>query len=152
LAQSGDIPDLYNAHGIDTEAILDGAARACSTSAEIRVGSFPSCLPAVNCCVGVRHRRRSGLVRLVLRGRFGGAVVGAGHRLFLLSLQLLVVSSLFGAVALGTLKAIIRFTHQQTPDDLQRVETRPILAILCGGLALFLTRGSPQLFGDRLDQ
>src|SRR5262249_3628462 len=42
---------------------------------------------------------------------------------------------LFGAVALGTLKAIIRFAYQQTPGDLQRVKTRPSLAILCGGRA-----------------
>ena len=32
---------------------------------------------------------------------------------------------------------IIRFAHQQTPSDLQRVKTRPSLAILCGGLAPF---------------
>src|SRR6516164_4031221 len=29
FGQSGDIPDLYQAYGIDTEAILDAAARAC---------------------------------------------------------------------------------------------------------------------------
>jgi pyruvate dehydrogenase E1 component len=29
FGQSGDIPDLYGAYGIDTEAILDAAARAC---------------------------------------------------------------------------------------------------------------------------
>ncbi len=29
FGQSGDIPDLYHAYGIDTEAILDAAARAC---------------------------------------------------------------------------------------------------------------------------
>jgi len=29
FGQSGDIPDLYRAHGIDTGAILDAAARAC---------------------------------------------------------------------------------------------------------------------------
>jgi pyruvate dehydrogenase E1 component len=29
FGQSGDIPDLYRAHGIDTEAIVDAAARAC---------------------------------------------------------------------------------------------------------------------------
>jgi hypothetical protein len=46
----------------------------------------------------------------------------------LLPLQLFVVSGLFGAVALGTLKAIIRFTHQQTPDDFRRVETRLTLS------------------------
>jgi pyruvate dehydrogenase E1 component len=28
FGQSGDIPDLYRAYGIDAEAILDGAARA----------------------------------------------------------------------------------------------------------------------------
>jgi hypothetical protein len=38
----------------------------------------------------------------------------------LLSLQLFVGSGLFGAVALGTFKAIIRFAHQRTPDDLER--------------------------------
>jgi len=29
FGQSGDIPDLYQAYGIDAEAILDAAARAC---------------------------------------------------------------------------------------------------------------------------
>ena len=29
FGQSGDIPDLYRAYGIDTDAILDAAARAC---------------------------------------------------------------------------------------------------------------------------
>jgi pyruvate dehydrogenase E1 component len=29
FGQSGDIPDLYQAYGIYTEAILDAAARAC---------------------------------------------------------------------------------------------------------------------------
>jgi len=29
FGQSGDIPDLYHAYGIDTDAILDAAARAC---------------------------------------------------------------------------------------------------------------------------
>src|SRR5579871_545175 len=29
FGQSGDIPDLYRAYGIDKEAILDAAARAC---------------------------------------------------------------------------------------------------------------------------
>src|SRR5262249_20918649 len=115
--------------------VLDGAARARSTS--LRQSEWR-----------VHHRRRSGLAWLVLRGRFGSALFGAGHRLFLLSLQLPVVSSLLGAVALGALKAIIRFTHQQTPGNMQRVKTRPILATLFGGLALFSTRGSPRLFGD----
>jgi hypothetical protein len=32
FGQSGDIPDLYRAHGIDTDAILDAAARACLTT------------------------------------------------------------------------------------------------------------------------
>jgi hypothetical protein len=32
LRPSGDIPDLYRAYGIDTEAILDAAARACLTA------------------------------------------------------------------------------------------------------------------------
>jgi pyruvate dehydrogenase E1 component len=32
FGQSGDIPDLYRAYGIDTEAILDAAARACLTA------------------------------------------------------------------------------------------------------------------------
>jgi hypothetical protein len=49
--------------------------------------------------------RRSAFARLVLRGRFGSTVVGAGRRPFLLPLQLLVVFGLFRAVALGTLKA-----------------------------------------------
>jgi hypothetical protein len=35
--------------------------------------------------VGIRYRRRSGLARLALRGRFGSAVLGAGPP-FLLSL------------------------------------------------------------------
>src|SRR5215469_4312494 len=64
--------------------------------------------------------RRSGFARLVFRDRFGGAVVGAGRRPFLLSLQFLLVSGLFRAVALGTLKAIIRFAHQWTPGDFVR--------------------------------
>jgi pyruvate dehydrogenase E1 component len=29
FGQSGDIPDLYQAYGIDAETILDAAARAC---------------------------------------------------------------------------------------------------------------------------
>ena len=29
FGQSGDIPDLYRVHGIDTEAIVDAAARVC---------------------------------------------------------------------------------------------------------------------------
>jgi len=29
FGQSGDIPDLYRAYGIDTDTILDAAARAC---------------------------------------------------------------------------------------------------------------------------
>ena len=32
FGQSGDIPDLFRAYGIDTEAILDAAARACLTA------------------------------------------------------------------------------------------------------------------------
>src|SRR5215813_10405228 len=32
FGQSGDIPDLYHAYGIDTDAILDAAARACLTA------------------------------------------------------------------------------------------------------------------------
>ena len=32
FGQSGDIADLYRAYGIDTEAILDAAARACLTA------------------------------------------------------------------------------------------------------------------------
>ena len=32
FGQSGDIPDLYRAYGIDTDAILDAAARACLTA------------------------------------------------------------------------------------------------------------------------
>ena len=29
FGQSGDIPDLYRAYGIDTDSVLDAAARAC---------------------------------------------------------------------------------------------------------------------------
>ena len=29
FGQSGDIPDLYRIHGIDTDAIVDAAARVC---------------------------------------------------------------------------------------------------------------------------
>jgi pyruvate dehydrogenase E1 component len=32
FGQTGDIPDLYRAYGIDTDAILDAAARACLTA------------------------------------------------------------------------------------------------------------------------
>jgi pyruvate dehydrogenase E1 component len=32
FGQSGDIPDLYRAYGIDTDPILDAAARACLTA------------------------------------------------------------------------------------------------------------------------
>ena len=32
FGQSGDIPDLYRAYGIDTDAILDAAARPCLTA------------------------------------------------------------------------------------------------------------------------
>ena len=32
FGQSGDIPDLYRAYGIDTEAILAAAPRACFTA------------------------------------------------------------------------------------------------------------------------
>jgi pyruvate dehydrogenase E1 component len=32
FGQSGDIPDLYRAYGIDSDAILDAAARACLTA------------------------------------------------------------------------------------------------------------------------
>src|SRR6266436_531702 len=68
---------------------------------------------------GMRRRRhRSALAGLLLRGRFGSAVLGAGRGPFLLPLQLLVLSGLFGAVALVTLVTIIRFAHQQTPGDL----------------------------------
>ena len=31
FGQSGDIPDLYRTYGIDSDAILDAAARACLT-------------------------------------------------------------------------------------------------------------------------
>src|SRR5215469_17468766 len=97
--------------------------------------------------------RRSRFARLVLRGRFGSAVVGAARGPFLPPLQLLVVFDLFDAVALGTLKAIIRFAHQQTPGDLQRVKTRPSPAILCGSRTpLFSMRGLPQLSANPLDQ
>ena len=33
FGQSGDIPDLYRAYGIDTDAIIDAAARACLRAA-----------------------------------------------------------------------------------------------------------------------
>src|SRR5438034_4218453 len=65
-----------------------------------------------------RRRHRSALAGLLLRGRLGSAVLGAGRGPFLLSLQLLALSGLFGAVALGTLVTIIRFAHQQTPRHL----------------------------------
>ena len=42
----------------------------------------------------------------------GSAVLGASRGPFLLPLQLLVLSGLLGAVALGTLIAIIRFAHR----------------------------------------
>jgi pyruvate dehydrogenase E1 component len=32
FGQSGDIPGLYRAYGIDSDAILDAAARACLTA------------------------------------------------------------------------------------------------------------------------
>src|SRR6266850_6898731 len=64
------------------------------------------------------RRHRSAFARLILRGRFGSGVVGTGRGPLLLSLKLLVLSGLFGAVALGTLIAVIRFAHQQTPGDL----------------------------------
>ena len=38
FGQSGDIPDLYQAYGIDTEAIIDAAARACLTALRQGVG------------------------------------------------------------------------------------------------------------------
>jgi hypothetical protein len=95
--------------------------------------------------------RRSGFGRLRLRSRLGSVVVGSRRRPFLLSLQLFVVSCLFGAVALGTLKAIIRFTHQQ---DSWRLAARreATLVILCGGLALFSIRGVSWPSGGPLDQ
>ena len=67
----------------------------------------------------MRCRRRSAFARLVLRGWFGSAILGVGCRPFLLSLQLLVASGLFGAVALGALKTIVRFAHQYSPDDFE---------------------------------
>src|SRR5215472_7100224 len=66
--------------------------------------------------------RRSAFAWLVLRSWFGSAVVGAGRGPFLPPLQLLVIFGLFCAVALGTLEAIIRFAHQQTPGNFQRVK------------------------------
>jgi hypothetical protein len=45
----------------------------------------------------------------------------------LLSLQLLVVSSFFGSIALGTLKAIIRFAHQQSPDHFELLPRAPFI-------------------------
>jgi len=71
--------------------------------------------------------RRSGFARLVLSGRFGRADVGAGHRPFLLPLQLLVGFGLFGPVALSTLKTIIRFAHQQSPDDFELRSRAPLV-------------------------
>ena len=84
----------------------------------------------------MRHGRASIRFRaLVLRGRLGSAVVGAGRGL---SCRRCSFSSFWpfwrGRARHGT---IIRFAHQQTPSDLQRVKTRPSLAILCGGLAPF---------------
>ena len=38
FGQSGDIPDLYRAYGLDAEAILDAAARACLLAARRRRG------------------------------------------------------------------------------------------------------------------
>src|SRR5262252_9338547 len=76
---------------------------------------------------------RLDFARLVLRRRFGSAVLGPGRRPFLLPLQLLVVSGLFRAVALGALKAIIRFAHQQSPDDFELRARGPFV------------NGSPQL-------
>ena len=38
FGQSGDIPDLYHSFGIDTEAIIDAAARACLTALRQGVG------------------------------------------------------------------------------------------------------------------
>jgi pyruvate dehydrogenase E1 component len=35
FGQSGDIPDLYRVYGIDADAIIDAAARAC-----LRAGGF----------------------------------------------------------------------------------------------------------------
>src|SRR6516164_8777959 len=67
--------------------------------------------------VGVGYRRPLAFAQLVLRGWFGSVILGVGRRPFLLSPQLLVVSGLFSAVTLGTLKAIIRFAHKQSPDD-----------------------------------
>src|SRR6516165_5809849 len=81
----------------------------------------------------MRHRRRSAFARLVFCRWFGSAIFGGGRCPFLLSLQLLVVSRLFSAVALGTLKAIIRFAHQQSPDDFELRPLRPFV------------NGSPQL-------
>jgi len=71
--------------------------------------------------------RRSGFARLLLSGRFGRANVGAGHRPFLLPLQLLVGFGLFGPVALSTLKTIIRFAHQQSPDDFELRSRAPFV-------------------------
>jgi hypothetical protein len=62
-----------------------------------------------------------------------------------LPLQLLVGFCLFGAIPLGTLKAIIRFPHQQTPGEFERS-----LAARLG--ALFKARGLLQPYGNLLDQ
>jgi hypothetical protein len=71
--------------------------------------------------------RRSGFARLVFRGWFGSAILGVGRCPLLLSLQLLVVSSFFGAITLGTLEAIIRFAHQQSPDDFELRPRAPFI-------------------------
>jgi hypothetical protein len=60
----------------------------------------------------MRYRRRSAFAKLVLGSWFGRTILSAGRRPFLLSLQLFVVFGLFSAIALGTLKTIIRFAHQ----------------------------------------
>jgi pyruvate dehydrogenase complex dehydrogenase (E1) component len=48
FGQSGEIPDLYRAYGIDTDAILAAAARACLTALR----------QPVQCRLGRQHPRR----------------------------------------------------------------------------------------------
>jgi pyruvate dehydrogenase E1 component len=38
FGQSGDIPDLYRVYGLDAEAIIDAAARACLRTRPRRPG------------------------------------------------------------------------------------------------------------------
>jgi hypothetical protein len=89
--------------------------------------------------------RRSVFARLILREWFASVILSTGRRPVLLSLQLFIVSGLFGAIALGTLKAIIRFAHQQTPGDFEC-----LLATLFN--AFFKARNLLQPYGNVFDQ